>query len=109
MCEAAERHTGQLAGQAAAALGRLARVYSLQSSSTEPHVYYQLTRDRLEMTVRFVVDARGARDTKDLISRDILAAFDQIGIAINPDTSMPTAAEPSPDRDKRTRPDSSVR
>jgi small-conductance mechanosensitive channel len=98
MREAAERHTGQLAAQSAAALARLARVYSLQSSSTEPQVYYQLARDRLELTVRFVVDARGARDTKDLISRDILAAFDADGIAINPETPTPIVAASAPPR-----------
>jgi small-conductance mechanosensitive channel len=96
MREAAERHTGQLAAQAAAALDRLARIYSLQSSSTEPHVYYQLARDRLELTVRFVVDAPGARDTKDLISRDILASFDAAGIAINPETPVSTTAASAP-------------
>jgi small-conductance mechanosensitive channel len=98
MREAAERHTGELATQSAAVLARLARAYSLQSSSTEPQVYYQLARDRLELTVRFVVDARGGRDTKDLISRDILNDFDAAGIAINPETPAPivTASNPPP-------------
>jgi small-conductance mechanosensitive channel len=85
MREAAQRHTGQLATQAAAALARLARVYTLQPSSTEPHVSYQLARDRLELTLRFVIEARGARDAKDAISRDILVGFDAAGIAINPE------------------------
>ena len=48
----------------------------------KPRVYYRLTDNWLELTVRFVAEDRGIRDLKDAMSRDILAALDEAGIGI---------------------------
>lgn len=48
----------------------------------EPRVFWRLTDNWLELTVRFVVKDRGVRDVKDAMSRDIIAAFDQAKIGI---------------------------
>lgn len=48
----------------------------------EPRVFWRLTDNWLELTVRCVVKDRGVREVKDAMSRDIIAAFDQAKIGI---------------------------
>jgi hypothetical protein len=60
------------------------RRYFLQPASVDPQVYYRMTPSRLELTVRFVTEARGVRDVKDAMSREILAALDEVGISPAP-------------------------
>lgn len=48
----------------------------------QPRVYWRITDDWLELTVRFVVEEHGVRDLKDAASRDILAGLDEAGIGI---------------------------
>jgi len=45
-------------------------------------VYYRLTDNWLELTVRFVVKDHDIREIKDAMVRDILMAFDESGIGI---------------------------
>jgi hypothetical protein len=45
-------------------------------------VYYRLTDNWLEMSVRFVVRDRGIREVKDAISREVLRELDAAGIAL---------------------------
>jgi small-conductance mechanosensitive channel len=45
-------------------------------------VFYRLTDNWLEMTVRFAVLPHGVRQVKSDISRDILAGFEAAGIEI---------------------------
>jgi hypothetical protein len=45
-------------------------------------VYYRLTDNWLELTVRFIAEDHGVRSLKDAMSRDILAALDEAGIGI---------------------------
>ncbi|MBV9490196.1 MAG: mechanosensitive ion channel [Verrucomicrobia bacterium] len=58
----------------------LERKYHLARLDFEPHVYYRLTDNYLEMTVRFVYHTHGTRNAKDAMSRDILAGFEQEGL-----------------------------
>ena len=44
-----------------------------------PRVYYRLTDNWLELTVRFVGPDHGIRELKDAMSREILDAFDEAG------------------------------
>ena len=48
----------------------------------EPRVYWRITDDWLELTVRFLTQERGSREVKDAMSRQILKAFDAAGIRI---------------------------
>lgn len=64
------------------ALERMQRRYFVQPADLSPRVYYRITDNWLELTVRFVVEDHGARDIKDAMSRDILTAFDAAGIGI---------------------------
>jgi small-conductance mechanosensitive channel len=47
-----------------------------------PGVYYRLTDNWLELTVRFLVPDHGIREIKDAMSRDILAGLEAAGISI---------------------------
>lgn len=56
--------------------------YFLHAADLTPKVYYRITNNWLELTVRFVVREHGIRDIKDAVSRDILKAFDAANIGI---------------------------
>jgi small-conductance mechanosensitive channel len=60
----------------------LQRRYFLGRAEIDPRVYYRLTDNWLELTVRFVVKEHGIRETKDHISRDLLDGLDEAGIGI---------------------------
>lgn len=56
--------------------------YGVNGDDTIPRVFYRLTDNWLELTVRFITSEHGVRDVKDLISRDILAALESKNIEI---------------------------
>lgn len=56
--------------------------YALSDASLEPSVYWRITDNWLELSVRFLVPPRGVRDIKDRMSRDILTGLDAAGIGI---------------------------
>jgi len=82
LLETAERHTVKIAAMSQEALYKMQRRYFVQMEDLQPKVYYRITDNWLELTVRFVVKEHGIRDLKDAVSRDILAGFDQAGINI---------------------------
>ena len=58
------------------------RRYVVKLAELSPKVYYRLTDNWLELTVRFIVKDHGIRGLKDVMSRDILRALDVAGIEI---------------------------
>ena len=64
------------------ALQSMQKSYFIKMTDLTPRVYYRITDNWLELSVRFVVEEHGIRDMKDAMSRDILTAFDQAGIGI---------------------------
>ena len=82
LLDAARRHTVQIHDMSQEALATMRHRYFVQSASLKPAVYYRLTDNWLELSVRFVVMDRGIRDVKDAMSRDILSALDEAGIGI---------------------------
>ena len=82
LLHAARRQTTTASETAARALDRLAERFAVQLTTTEPQVYYRLIENGLELTVRFVTEARGIRDVKDAMCREILREFDAAGIGI---------------------------
>jgi small-conductance mechanosensitive channel len=60
----------------------LEKKFQLKALELAPRVYYRLTDNWLELTVRFVVDTHYIRNVKDDMSRFIIAAFDKAGIGI---------------------------
>jgi small-conductance mechanosensitive channel len=66
---------------------RMKERFDLEVEHLAPRVFWRLTDNWLEMTVRFVTHEHGTRDVKDAISRDLLAALDAAGIGIASSTS----------------------
>ncbi len=83
MLESARRHTVTTSMMGEEAMHEMQRRYLLKPDEIGPRVYYRLTDNWLEMTVRFIVEDRGIRDVKDAMSRDILQAFEREGIEIS--------------------------
>lgn len=84
LLDVARRHTEHRVEEAAAAFARLRERYrSVRDDELWPRVFYRLTDNWVELSLRFVVDADGARGVKDAMSREILSALEakQIGIA----------------------------
>jgi small-conductance mechanosensitive channel len=61
---------------------RMSDRYNLELESLAPRVYYKITDNWLELSLRFIVNDRTSRETKDLIARGILRGFDAAGIGI---------------------------
>jgi small-conductance mechanosensitive channel len=84
LLEAARTHGTQRDELGAEVLAELQRrYYGVDLGRLEPRVFYRLTDNWLELTVRFLCRTHGVRDVKDAMSRDVLAALDaaEIGIA----------------------------
>ena len=63
-------------------LETLDRLYNLKNLDIEPRVYWRLTDNWLELSVRFLTPDHGTRPIKDAMSRDILAAMDGAGLTV---------------------------
>jgi small-conductance mechanosensitive channel len=82
LLEVAQRHTAPLMKLKEAEKRELQRRYFMQEPRFEPRVYWRMTDNWLELTVRFVTQDHGIRELKDAMTRDILAAYDEAGIGI---------------------------
>lgn len=82
LLETAERYTAKVSEMSEETFEKMRRHYYTLTADFHPKVYYRITDNWLELTVRFVVNVTGTRDLKDAMSRDILAAFDEAGIGI---------------------------
>ncbi len=56
--------------------------YFVRGADLEPRVYWRLTDNWLELTVRFLTGVYGVRDVKDAMSREVLSALDEAGIGL---------------------------
>ena len=56
--------------------------YFVNVKDFEPRVYYRITDNWLELTIRFIVGEHQIREVKNNISRDMLTHFDANGIGI---------------------------
>jgi small-conductance mechanosensitive channel len=64
------------------AMREMQRRYFMKAASVKPKVYWRITDNWVELSVRFVTRTEGIRDVKDQMSRLILDEFDQAGIGI---------------------------
>lgn len=60
----------------------LERRYFVKTPQLEPKVYFRITDNWLELSVRFISDTHNVRDLKDLISRKIVEDFKMANIQI---------------------------
>ncbi len=79
---AAEHHTVRIEELSEESLHEMQRRYFLKTAEMRPRVYYRLTDNWLELTVRFIAEDRGIRELKDAMSREILRSLDGAGIGI---------------------------
>jgi small-conductance mechanosensitive channel len=82
LLDVARRHSLQSSDLGEEALAEMKRRYFMENVSTEPRVYWRITDNWIELTVRFVTREHGARDVKDKMSREILQELDEAGIGI---------------------------
>src|SRR5689334_19313508 len=61
---------------------RLEERFGIAIDEIDPRVFWRITQDWLELTVRFLGPDHGIRGIKDKMSRDILREFERQGIAI---------------------------
>jgi small-conductance mechanosensitive channel len=83
LLDAAEKATADAQRDAKLHVQKMAEIYDIDIGKLAPSVYYRITDNWLELTLRFLVSDRSSREIKDIVSRQILARFDQekIGIA----------------------------
>ena len=82
LLDVAGRHTVPIGEMGEAALLEMERRYFIRRPELTPKVYFRLTDNWLELTIRFIARDHGIRELKDAMSREILAALDEAGIGI---------------------------
>ncbi|ULE33448.1 mechanosensitive ion channel family protein [Mycobacterium sp. IDR2000157661] len=82
LLEAAVRYAVKVDDMPTQALEAMRRKYFLQGVELEPKVYWRLTDNALELTVRFLTELHGIRDVKDQIAREVLHRLEDAGIGI---------------------------
>jgi small-conductance mechanosensitive channel len=83
LLEVAAHHTLPLSELSQESFQELQRRYGVMKAvDMKPKVYYRLTDNWLELTVRFIAEDVGGRALKDAMSREILQALDAAGIRI---------------------------
>jgi small-conductance mechanosensitive channel len=82
LLDVARRHAVKPEEIDSAETRRLRERYSLELEDVAPRVFYRLTDNWIELSVRFLVHAHGAREVKDRMSRDLLAALAQSHIDV---------------------------
>jgi small-conductance mechanosensitive channel len=82
LLEAARRHTVEASELGEAALAEMARRYFVKASELRPAVFYRMTDNWLELTVRFVAPTHAIRELKDAMTREILKGLRHAGIRV---------------------------
>ena len=82
MLDAATRYAGRAEEIAATAKDDLQARFGVDPIDLDPKVFYRITDNWLELTVRFIVTTHGIRGIKDAMSRQILVGLDAAGIGV---------------------------
>jgi small-conductance mechanosensitive channel len=82
LLQVAGRHTVQTSELGEGALRDMEERYFVKASDMRPAVFYRLTDNWLELTVRFIAPTHAIRELKDAMTRDILRALAGAGIRI---------------------------
>ncbi len=82
LLDAAHRHAIDPGGIAATEKEDMQARFGVDPIDLDPRVFYRITDNWLELSVRFIAGTHGVRGTKDAMSRDIIAALEQAGIGI---------------------------
>ncbi|MFL6451830.1 MAG: mechanosensitive ion channel family protein [Bryobacteraceae bacterium] len=82
LLDAARRHTKRTAELSEDCLQEMERRYALSRSDLEPRVFWRLTDNWIELSVRFITEDHGIRYIKDAMSRDIVKEFEAVGLSV---------------------------
>jgi small-conductance mechanosensitive channel len=83
LLDTAQRHTAETVTRARPAFEQLRERYYIRGDLTlTPTVFYRLTDNWIELTIRFLSDLYSVRMIKDRMSRDIVEAFHAAEISI---------------------------
>jgi small-conductance mechanosensitive channel len=82
LVDATERHTLKISELGEPAIEALEKRYVMRRADMHPRVYWRMTDNWLELTVRFLCKDHGVREVKDAMTREILAALDEAHIGI---------------------------
>lgn len=82
LLEVARRRTADLTAMGEAESRELQRRYFMAEPNFAPRVYWRMTDNWVELSVRFVANAHDVRELKDAMTREILEAYDHANIQI---------------------------
>ena len=82
LLEAARTHATDPDAVAADAKDDMQRVFGVEPLELEPRVFFRITDNWIELTVRFIVGTHKIRGAKDAMSRFIIERFEAEGIEI---------------------------
>ena len=82
LLEAAARFAADPAAMAKEAKADLEKQYGVEALDMEPKVFFRITDNWLELSLRFIVTTHRIRSTKDAMSRFIVDEFDRAGLGI---------------------------
>jgi small-conductance mechanosensitive channel len=102
MLQSARKHAQTSNGLGKKEVTRLEERFGLDVGDIDPRVFWRITQDWLELTVRFLAPDHGIRSIKDAMTRDILAGFTNAKIIIAA-TRQEAVAAPSPRRARARR------
>ena len=77
MLEHGQTYTQELHTDAEAKLGTMLDRYPLQRTQVEPSIYLTMTDNWIDLTLRYIVDARERRAIKGQLHRELLQRFEQ--------------------------------
>jgi hypothetical protein len=82
LLSAASLHANEADSMTVEKKGDLQQRFGVEPIELDPRVYYRLTDNWLELTVRFIIGTHRIRTTKDAMSRYIISELDKSGIGI---------------------------
>ena len=82
LLDAARQHAVDPSSVALEAKENLQTRFGIEPIDLDPRVFYRITDNWLELTVRFIVGTHKIRGTKDAMSRQIMRELDKAGIGI---------------------------
>lgn len=82
LLKAAREHTVAVSSLGGDALREMERRYFVKPAEMHPAVFFRMTDNWLELTVRFIVPTHVVRELKDRMSRQILSDLEKAGIGL---------------------------
>ena len=77
MLDVGNKYTAQLQEDAEAKLTKLIDRFPLKQTKVEPTIYFVITDNWIEITLRFVMDAQEGRKVKAQLNRELLQQFEE--------------------------------